>query len=1526
MEFNINLEDAKKKVLEDVRRSTPGTEAIKKLRVVREKMDWAIEGYRNSLTILSDTTYEDRKHFLMELIQNADDAEYGDQIPEIHFYITDEGLELFYNETGFTVEDIISITDTGASTKKTKKNNASSFIGEKGIGFKSVFALAETVEIQSGPWHFILGKDQCIVPIAVEGSEAISGTRQVIRFTDPHVTEEIHKELQRYISGEAETFIYLQKISKFLLIDKREGSYEENGVEIIPADRRGDRLTLRLLSTGEEREFLLYSENVHFSQELVSSRWEKIGNSLGSVDRKVVLAAAMSETKLEEQGRLFCYLPTSVSLPIPVYMQVDGVTKADRERLHDPQNNPWNVHLLEELPSIIARAITHWSKTVDSVEKLYRLIPTMDGNDQLQQVFGKARKVLRDQPWVRVLGEESFWRKPDYIMGFPDYLNNLFLEYPFLVEEFDNYLKKYILHPEWYSHPQLRKKLGSYGVTMATDSKILSALTDIGLPSELLRDKEKLLSLYEFIIELLDNKHAVVKNPGESYMERKIDSIRTLKIFPLEGKGFSDVSADEGIYYVLREDKSILSGNALLIDRSYLKNTKYSEEEFEALSEDEKLDMRLSETLLSLLKKLGIQELSDEIVLSDFIVPDLKSTAMFTPEDRFKKFFALFDYYKNKITSPRFSKKLFEGMDDVWLYGQDGHPHQLKNLLIPTFVRISATESIYDHFGLQEILILPHYRTRIEEDRVLFHDFLLECGIRHKPIFHFKKEEYKDVVIFRREDRARYDLWRQRIKNDYTSSNRVTVERVELDEVDRKILSQGEVTKEYERYLYSLWLENFKKNEINDYSYYYKGTAFPGYFLVKYMRNEKRCVQIKENDWSGVDKSEIPLIKSDGKIVRSSDAFILPILKDKRLHYLYDYLNGVHREEAHYPQLSYESLYLETLEVPHITYHHLDVLWKDISENRHEDIIDFISHLIDLNIAHDEIRILNKNTGRMINLSRFKLGKISLNEEPLIEEQYGEAGKKLGERYGLTKGGTIESYKGFVLAMVQDTVCSDATLKGFMSLIQEWGGYKANEKMTIIEEFSSMVEDKITPILVLGDVDLHQTFERNHIRSILIPEELIKSDKSLLYKAAGEIGFILPDSFGNLQINEKEVLSSGFYEKSEQVLQSYVELFEKKEIARLDSKLKLFGGINKVLSHVILGTSAYREEKGSGISYEVKLPYVYSSEKKIVLKKTSNEYEIIMYVLLMVEFAPKRNIERDLLEIKRAIEREQRAYENSAREAQKSDESEKHENSKNGADDFNGYTEQEVVKDKERNDFRDKTAKKEDIAVIQNVNTLVSTMKDKLAGSASSSEEKGLANWRLGPDPDEEEKIRETLVEKIASSLEEGPEVYKKKLSIIKKKRKVYKGKELDEDEKLIDRDSIEPKAFLEAEYDCRCQVCGNQIIFDSGKKWISVYHIQERKEGAWFYDRPFNILGLCPNCYTMAKYSGNRDFSKLLDEAQKVLEGDTFAESVDSFGGDYYLVDVVLDNKDYQMKMSKVHMNYFAALVELDEDEEKLV
>ena len=54
------------------------------------------------------------------------------------------------NEDGFKEENVKSICEVAKSTKKEQRG----YIGEKGIGFKSVFRVASDVHIQSGPWSF----------------------------------------------------------------------------------------------------------------------------------------------------------------------------------------------------------------------------------------------------------------------------------------------------------------------------------------------------------------------------------------------------------------------------------------------------------------------------------------------------------------------------------------------------------------------------------------------------------------------------------------------------------------------------------------------------------------------------------------------------------------------------------------------------------------------------------------------------------------------------------------------------------------------------------------------------------------------------------------------------------------------------------------------------------------------------------------------------------------------------------------------------------------------------------------------------------------------------------------------------------------------------------------------------------------------------------------------------------------------------------------------------------------------------
>lgn len=58
------------------------------------------------------------------------------------------------NERGFQLEDVKAICSVGKSTKGVEENGKRGYIGEKGIGFKSVFKVAERVYIYSHPFYF----------------------------------------------------------------------------------------------------------------------------------------------------------------------------------------------------------------------------------------------------------------------------------------------------------------------------------------------------------------------------------------------------------------------------------------------------------------------------------------------------------------------------------------------------------------------------------------------------------------------------------------------------------------------------------------------------------------------------------------------------------------------------------------------------------------------------------------------------------------------------------------------------------------------------------------------------------------------------------------------------------------------------------------------------------------------------------------------------------------------------------------------------------------------------------------------------------------------------------------------------------------------------------------------------------------------------------------------------------------------------------------------------------------------------
>ncbi|XXH01558.1 hypothetical protein Hte_007918 [Hypoxylon texense] len=108
-----------------------------------------------SVITLAKNLYSKDVRFIFELLQNADDNHFTHAVslgdaPYVSFHVYKDRIVIDCNEDGFNEENIRAICNVG----KSSKTGAQGYIGEKGIGFKSVFKVAWKVEIQSGAYSF----------------------------------------------------------------------------------------------------------------------------------------------------------------------------------------------------------------------------------------------------------------------------------------------------------------------------------------------------------------------------------------------------------------------------------------------------------------------------------------------------------------------------------------------------------------------------------------------------------------------------------------------------------------------------------------------------------------------------------------------------------------------------------------------------------------------------------------------------------------------------------------------------------------------------------------------------------------------------------------------------------------------------------------------------------------------------------------------------------------------------------------------------------------------------------------------------------------------------------------------------------------------------------------------------------------------------------------------------------------------------------------------------------------------------
>ncbi|KAI8206278.1 hypothetical protein K4K52_003257 [Colletotrichum sp. SAR 10_76] len=186
--------------------------------------DFEIDQLDGSLTVLSEQLYNKDTHFILELIQNADDNAYGaSTIPSFGMRLDKNDGDCTFqtgcNELGFTIDQVDALCRIASSTKKNKKDVRTGYIGEKGIGFKAVFKVANLVHIKSGFYSFKLDKRHGMVgtllpfpadfPASKYQEHDRSATRMTLLLKGTEQYDKISKEL---VKIKPEILLFLRRL------------------------------------------------------------------------------------------------------------------------------------------------------------------------------------------------------------------------------------------------------------------------------------------------------------------------------------------------------------------------------------------------------------------------------------------------------------------------------------------------------------------------------------------------------------------------------------------------------------------------------------------------------------------------------------------------------------------------------------------------------------------------------------------------------------------------------------------------------------------------------------------------------------------------------------------------------------------------------------------------------------------------------------------------------------------------------------------------------------------------------------------------------------------------------------------------------------------------------------------------------------------------------------------------------------------------------------------------------------------
>lgn len=337
--------------------------------------------------------YDDRTHFIFELLQNAEDALRRRSAwvgrRTVSFELSHQELRIVHFGRPFDEADVRGICGIAESTHE------GTDIGRFGIGFKSVYAVTDRPEVHSGSENFAI--ENYVLParasmITRDGNETV--ILLPLRDSDETVHEEISVGLRKL---GLRTLLFLREIDEieWKIDDGRAGLYLRDKPEWL------DTAVRRIALVGEQDGITASEESWFvFSREVATDEGKPAGyveiafQMFKSADSELEWIRPVSESPL------VVFFPTIVETHLGFLVQGPYRTTPSRDNV--PRTHAWNRYLVAETGTLLVESL-RWLRdqqilNPDALACLPLDHTKFDEHKMFAPLFGAVREALRVEP------------------------------------------------------------------------------------------------------------------------------------------------------------------------------------------------------------------------------------------------------------------------------------------------------------------------------------------------------------------------------------------------------------------------------------------------------------------------------------------------------------------------------------------------------------------------------------------------------------------------------------------------------------------------------------------------------------------------------------------------------------------------------------------------------------------------------------------------------------------------------------------------------------------------------------------------------------------------------------------------------------------------------------------------------------------------------------------------------------------------------------------------------------------------